>query len=135
MRAQRLAEHSLPLYAPKRNAGNDYDFDQAEQDTLTYTGMGPDINVHDQWACESPGTIRDRTKEHLGSTDKAITAHRRMLMGAIKKLQNDENLPGGAAGLSGPIAVDAIGATDQQDEIWRGVDAARRAACPWDAGL
>ncbi|MFP6770837.1 MAG: aromatic ring-hydroxylating dioxygenase subunit alpha [Alphaproteobacteria bacterium] len=135
MRAQRLAEHSLPLYAPKRNAGNDYGFDQAEQDTLTYTGMGPDINVHDQWACESPGTIRDRTKEHLGSTDKAITAHRRMLMGAIKKLQNDENLPGGAAGLSGPIAVDAIGATDQQDEIWRGVDAARRAACPWDAGL
>ena len=111
MRAQRLAEHSLPLYAPKRNAGNDYGFDQAEQDTLTYTGMGPDINVHDQWACESPGTIRDRTKEHLGSTDKAITAHRRMLMAAIKKLQNGDASRRGLAGLRGPIAADAIGAS------------------------
>jgi len=135
MRAQRLAEHSLPLYAPKRNAGNDYGYDQAEQDTLTYTGMGRDINVHDQWACESPGTIRDRTKEHLGSTDKAITAHRRMLMAAIKKLQNGDASRRGLAGLRGPIAADAIGASDQQDEIWRQVDQARRAACPWDAGL
>ena len=37
----------------------------------TYTGMGEDINVHDQWAVESQGTIQDRTREHLGLTDKA----------------------------------------------------------------
>jgi phthalate 4,5-dioxygenase oxygenase subunit len=33
--------------------------------------MGDDINVHDQWAVESQGAIQDRTREHLGSTDKA----------------------------------------------------------------
>jgi phenylpropionate dioxygenase-like ring-hydroxylating dioxygenase large terminal subunit len=135
MRAQRLEEHSLPLYAPKRNAGNHYGFDRAEQDNLTYTGMGMDINVHDQWACESPGPVRDRTKEHLGTTDKAITAHRRLLMQAIKTLQNGDTCPGPAADVRGPIAVDAIGATKEHADIWRRVDAARRAACPWDAGL
>ena len=35
--------------------------------------MGADINVHDQWACESMGAIQDRTREHLGQSDKAIT--------------------------------------------------------------
>ncbi|MCD6665641.1 MAG: hypothetical protein LT081_06135, partial [Hydrogenophaga sp.] len=45
----------------------------------TYLGMGEDdINVHDQWACESMGAIQDRTREHLGTTDKVIMAHRRL---------------------------------------------------------
>ena len=47
--------------------------------TTTYTGMGADINVHDQWACESMGAIQDRTQEHLGTSDKAIIAYRRLL--------------------------------------------------------
>ena len=33
----------------------------------TFTGMGFDINIHDQWACESQGRIADRTKENLGT--------------------------------------------------------------------
>lgn len=144
MRAQRLAEHTLPAYAPRRNAGNDYGFDPAEQETLTYTGMGMDINVHDQWACESQGAIRDRTREHLASTDKAITAHRRMLINAVKKIRGGEidlsrflsEKP--AEALQGPIALDAIGAIGAAGNhagIWREMDAERRAACPWDASL
>ena len=45
--------------------------------------MGTDINVHDQWACESMGPIADRTREHLGQSDKAISAYRRILRNAI----------------------------------------------------
>jgi hypothetical protein len=41
----------------------------------TYLGMGEeDINVHDQWAVESMGAIQDRTREHLGTSDKVIMA-------------------------------------------------------------
>ncbi|MFP6746386.1 MAG: aromatic ring-hydroxylating dioxygenase subunit alpha [Alphaproteobacteria bacterium] len=141
MRAQRLAEHTLPGYVPKRNVANDYGFDRREQETLTYTGMGTDINVHDQWACESQGTIRDRSREHLASSDKAITAHRRMLMRAVKKIQNGGTDLRGflsatpAAEIVGPVAVDAIGATGRHGDVWRDADAERRAVCPWDAAL
>ena len=51
------------------------------------TGMGADINVHDQWACESMGTIQDRTREHLGQSDKGISAYRRLLRQAIDDTQ------------------------------------------------
>src|SRR5690606_8491240 len=61
MREQRLKEHRLPDYAPLKNKRNNYGFNPDEQAKLTYTGMGLDINVHDQWAVESPGPILDRT--------------------------------------------------------------------------
>ena len=62
MREQRLATCELPDYKSRFNKSNDYGFDPHEQATETYTGMGMDINVHDQWAVESTGAIQDRTK-------------------------------------------------------------------------
>jgi phthalate 4,5-dioxygenase oxygenase subunit len=56
--AQRLSEVSLPDYRPLRNRANNWGYDPAEQRDLTYTGMGLDINVHDQWAVESMATSR-----------------------------------------------------------------------------
>ena len=84
MRRQRLELYELPDYIPRKNKNNDYGFDPHEQEHDTFTGMGADINVHDQWACESMGTIQDRTQEHLGQSDKAITAYRRLLRQAIE---------------------------------------------------
>ena len=55
MRRQRLELYELPDYVPRKNKSNDYGFDAHEQEHATYTGMGADINVHDQWACESMG--------------------------------------------------------------------------------
>jgi phthalate 4,5-dioxygenase oxygenase subunit len=54
---QRLQGVTLPDYRPVRNRSNDWGFDPLEQRDLTYTGMGLDINVHDQWAVESMGPI------------------------------------------------------------------------------
>jgi len=141
MRDQRLAEHTLPGYEPVANKGNQYGYDSAEQKTQTYTGMGMDINVHDQWACESMGPVQDRTKERLGTTDKAISAYRRMLLQAISKVENGErDLPGvvceqAPEALRGPIAVDAVGASEEWDRIWQEGDSKRRASCAWDAKL
>ena len=84
MRRQRLELYELPNYRPRKNKDNDYGFDPHEQEHDTYTGMGADINVHDQWACESMGAIQDRTQEHLGTSDKAIAAYRRLLRQALE---------------------------------------------------
>ncbi|WP_371056600.1 Rieske 2Fe-2S domain-containing protein [Rhodosalinus sp. K401] len=140
MREQRLKEHRLPDYAPLKNRRNNYGYDPEEQARETYTGMGLDINVHDQWAVESMGAIQDRTQEHLGKTDVAIIRYRRMLRAAIDKVEAGEidDLPlrgAGAERVQGPVSIDAIGPTDRGDALWREADAHRRARCDWSAPL
>ena len=93
MRRQRLELYELPDYIPRKNKSNDYGFDPHEQEHETYTGMGADINVHDQWACELMGEIADRTQEHLGQSDKAIAAYRRLLRAAIDAIEKGERPP------------------------------------------
>jgi phthalate 4,5-dioxygenase oxygenase subunit len=141
MRQQRLNEHRLPDYAPLKNRSNDYHYNVDEQETLTYTGMGLDINVHDQWAVEGLGAIQDRTREHLGRSDAAIVRYRLLLRKAIKAVETrrpDALLMQDAAqtaGIVGPLSNDAI--TSTQDWVaasWQ-ADMARRAACPWDASV
>ncbi len=72
MRNQRLKTYPAPDYRPIHNRANGWGFNVDEQRSATFTGMGFDINIHDQWACESQGRIQDRTRENLGSTDKGI---------------------------------------------------------------
>lgn len=138
MRAQRLKEHRLPDYAPLKNRRNNYHYDPQEQKTLTYTGMGLDINVHDQWAVESMGRIQDRTREHLGRGDAAIIRYRQMLRKAIKAVENNEDgaLPmrsGSVSNIVGPLSNDAVTATDDWEAASQQVDMRRREECPWDA--
>lgn len=143
MREQRLKEHTLPDYAPTRNKRNSYGYNRDEQETLTYTGMGMDINVHDQWACESMGAIQDRRNEHLGTTDKAIVLNRRRLrkaMAVVAAGEGNQQLPlhvdaKKAAEIKGPIAIDAIAQTDDWEGSWKERDAIRRAECDWDAEI
>ena len=140
MREQRLAEHTLPEYAPIKNKSNDYHYDPEEQRTVTYTGMGLDINVHDQWAVEMMGAIQDRTREHLGRSDVAIIRHRRMLRQAIAAVEAGEldALPMqqvDASAVVGPLSNDAVALTDNwQNASWE-QDMERRAACSWDASV
>ena len=101
--------------------------------------MGADINVHDQWACESMGAIADRTREHLGQSDKAISAYRRMLRTAIEEAGRGGKPPmvldpAGAAGLTGPAAIDGIGPTEGWQGYWKKTDEARRKASSWANG-
>ncbi|MDW3205953.1 MAG: aromatic ring-hydroxylating dioxygenase subunit alpha [Alphaproteobacteria bacterium] len=137
MREQRLELYELPDYIPKVGKRNGYGYDPVEQKMRTYTGMGDDINVHDQWAVESPGPIQDRTREHLGQTDVAIAAYRRMLLRAIKTVRKGEGvLPindteGGPAAIRGPVAVDTVAAPDDWSDAWLACDRARRDAAPW----
>jgi nitrite reductase/ring-hydroxylating ferredoxin subunit len=136
MRAQRLELYELPDYTSRKNKRNNYGFDIEEQRTETYTGMGSDINVHDQWAVESQGPIQDRTREHLGSTDKGIITYRRMLVRAIESSQAGEGAPmlidaQQAAALTGPPSIDGIGKGEDPDAYWQAADRERRLKSDW----
>ena len=138
MRAQRLASYTLPDYAPRLNRRNNYGFDAAEQDAQTYTGMGMDINIHDQWAVEGQGPIQDRTREHPGTTDRAIMRYRRMLLAAIDKHRAGDSLPmqpdaSAAARLRGPVTVDGIARDMPWSQYWVAADRAKRRGAAWCA--
>ncbi|MBT9506575.1 aromatic ring-hydroxylating dioxygenase subunit alpha [Rhodoferax sp.] len=137
MRNQRLKAVTLPDYIPISGRHNNWGFDPQEQIERTYLGMGEDdINVHDQWACESMGAIADRTREHLGTTDKVIMANRRVLLKAIETVQA-AGIPPGVANaaiattLTGPDTVDGIAPAAGWDAFWRDTAAAKRAGAPW----
>jgi phenylpropionate dioxygenase-like ring-hydroxylating dioxygenase large terminal subunit len=136
MRDQRLELYELPDYRSRRNKNNDYGFDPHEQATQTYTGMGLDINVHDQWAVESMGPIQDRTREHLGQSDKAIIQYRRLLRGEIEKVASGSKpllfLDGArSSSIQGPATMDGIGPARGWETYWMEVDVIRRRGAPW----
>lgn len=140
MRAQRLSQHNLPDYSPIKNKANNYQYDPEEQRHTTFTGMGLDINVHDQWAVEMMGSVQDRTREHLGRSDIAIVRYRRMLRKAMAS-QNSGRLdqmpmqPNIAGDIVGPLSNDAIAPTELWEENSHRADLARRKNCPWDASI
>lgn len=136
MRDQRLALYTLPDYRPRLNKANSYGFDAAQQRSETYTGMGHDINVHDQWAVESQGAIQDRTREHLGTSDKGIALYRRILVEAIEQAGRGERPlmvldAAAAAQVRGPATVDGIGPQASWMQFWQEIDARRRQGAPW----
>ena len=138
MREQRLKEHTLPEYAPIKNKTNDYCYDPLEQQSTTFTGMGLDINVHDQWAVEMMGSIQDRTREHLGRSDVAIIRNRRMLRKAISAMADGNNeallmQSKAAKNIIGPLSNDAVASTEDWRNASVSSDITRRAECPWDA--
>jgi phenylpropionate dioxygenase-like ring-hydroxylating dioxygenase large terminal subunit len=70
-----------------RTRENDWLIDREVQRTKTYTGI-KGINTQDLAVQESMGPIVDRSREHLGTTDKAIIAYRRLLLDVIKDVQS-----------------------------------------------
>ena len=141
MRNQRLPYVTLPDYIPKSGRHNHWGFNPEEQMNRTYLGMGEDdINVHDQWACESMGAIQDRTREHLGTSDRAIMLNRRLLQQAIDDVQAGRT-PLGVAQVDvattrlGPDTVDGIAPAQAWEDWWQQAVRAKRDAAPWDAGI
>jgi hypothetical protein len=137
MRAQRLACVTLPEYAPIHGRHDHWSFDPENQRTRTYLGMGEDdINLHDQWAVESMGPIQDRTREHLGTSDKVIMANRRTLVKAIETVRAGGRPPmalaaADAAALVGPDTIDCIAPADRWETHWTDAARAKRAAAAW----
>lgn len=139
MRAQRAATMTMPDYIPKKGRHNGWGFDPEDQRTRTFLGLGEDdINLHDQWAVESMGPIQDRTREHLGTSDKVIMAHRRTLLQAIDTVEAGGRppmalAPAEAAGVTGPDTIDCIAPADRWEAYWQEQVRAKRAGAGWIA--
>jgi hypothetical protein len=137
MRNQRTQYIPPPMYIPKSGRHNDWGFNPQEQHESTYLGMGEDdINVHDQWAVESMGAIQDRTREHLGTTDKVIMANRRILLQAIATVQAGGSAPfmadpAESAHKQGPDTVDGIAPAGTWSTWWKDQAQAKRDGAPW----
>ena len=84
----------LPDFRTKRNKSNDWMIDRSVQKTDTFTGI-KGIRQQDMALTESMGTIYDRTKEHLGTTDQTIIKTRRRFIAAARQLAEDGTPPPG----------------------------------------
>ena len=81
-------------YRRIRNAGNNYLQNRDLQRTASYTGIEA-VNPAEQDGCatESMGGICDRSKEHLGYSDKTIIALRKMLLRAVSDVAEGKEPP------------------------------------------
>jgi len=81
-----------PDYRRIRNERNHYLQDREFQKTGSYTGIEDFLN-HDACATESMGRVYDRSREHLGASDKAVIAMRRYLLKILKGFQEGREPP------------------------------------------
>jgi nitrite reductase/ring-hydroxylating ferredoxin subunit len=82
-------------YVKTRNRSNHYLIDREKQRTENFTGLGLNFVVHDSMATETMGSLFDRSREHLGASDKAVIAMRRYfldLLDAVKQGMEPPNL-------------------------------------------
>jgi phthalate 4,5-dioxygenase oxygenase subunit len=86
-RAGRGPEYVDPNGIPYLNRSNDYRIDRDLQKRSSFTGIRG-INTQDFAIQEGMGTppINDRTKEHLGTTDRAIIFLRKLLLSELEKI-------------------------------------------------
>jgi phthalate 4,5-dioxygenase oxygenase subunit len=79
---------------PKQNKANNYLIDRELQKSgFSNTGIRG-IGVQDIAVQESMGAIVDRTQDHLGTSDTAIVAARRVLMQTARNLSHTADPPG-----------------------------------------
>lgn len=81
-----------PDYTRIRTQRNRYLQDREVQREETFTGITDFLN-HDACATETMGPIYDRSREHLGSSDKGVIAVRRRLIEAAQALLAGQDPP------------------------------------------
>jgi phthalate 4,5-dioxygenase len=83
----------LPDFSLKQNMSNDYGIDRQQQKTFSFTGING-VNTQDVALQEGMGPIVDRSKEHLGTTDRAIIALRQLLLEASRAVESGDAIRG-----------------------------------------
>jgi hypothetical protein len=77
------------------------------------------VVTQDHAVCETQGKIIDRTKEHLGTSDVAVVAWRRLMLKAARALaEQGEAPPGTQKGIAWP-KVSAETVKIMEDKSWK----------------
>jgi phthalate 4,5-dioxygenase oxygenase subunit len=82
-----------PGYQLVLNRANRFMQDREQMKDKTFSGMGYGFQAHDLFATSSQGEIQDRTQEHVVSSDKAIIAARKLMVKAIRDIQDGGEPP------------------------------------------
>jgi phthalate 4,5-dioxygenase oxygenase subunit len=77
---------TIDTWIPTENRGNRYGLDREMQRRVNYSGI-QGIETQDRAMTEGMGYICDRTEEHLGTSDLAVIAARRVLEKRAQDLQ------------------------------------------------
>ena len=88
-------EYLPGTYIPLANKSNDYLIDREAQRAGTYYSGVKGIAIQDASLQESMGSICDRTRENLASTDNGVIMARRGLLKAVKALKDKGVTPPG----------------------------------------
>jgi len=86
-RLRRSRSEVAPDYKPIRNRANRYLQDRPSMEQESYSGIGRNFQDQDLCAVEGMGRVQDRTREHLGSADRAVVVGRKVLLNAIREVQ------------------------------------------------
>jgi hypothetical protein len=99
-----------------KNLSNDYHIDRRKQKLQTFTGI-EGINTQDIALQEGMGPIVDRSKEHLGTSDRAIIVMRQLLLEGVHAVETGAPVRGVS-----PSSYRAVRAVDKMiplDADWR----------------
>ena len=83
---------TIDIWLPTENRGNRYQIDRDMQRRLNYTGI-KGIETQDRAMTEGMGYVCDRSQEHLGTSDLAVIAMRRVLERRAQELQKGVEPP------------------------------------------
>jgi hypothetical protein len=132
--ARTIESETTPDFDHKRNKSNRYLQDRAEMDRLTFLGMGYNFEVHDRFATESQRPISHRWKEHLGASDRGVTAMRKLMLQAIRDNQEGRDPVMTAPGVDHladlVVVSETVPESHDKANIWRDFLAQRRAKVP-----
>lgn len=108
-----------PDYRRFRTQANHYLQDREVQRTRTFTGIQNFLN-HDACATETMGAIYDRSREHLGVSDRGVISVRRYLIDAVRRFSDGQEPPHLITdpALNHPTHVDTIARVIPTDGDW-----------------
>jgi phthalate 4,5-dioxygenase oxygenase subunit len=99
-----------------RTRANDYLLDRYVQRTQTFTGI-EGVNTQDRALQETMGIIADRSLEKLGTSDRAIITMRKLLLEAVRTVEDGGSPRGAKDEYYGIRAIDRILPLDQSWEV------------------
>ena len=109
-----------------RNPDNKYLQDREAMKTRNFSGIAG-VLTQDHAVQESMGPLYDRSREHLGASDRAVIQLRRFLLDCVKASREGLDLPGLDPGVAYPRICSEI-AVKPGNVPWQ-------QACPLAAGL
>jgi phenylpropionate dioxygenase-like ring-hydroxylating dioxygenase large terminal subunit len=129
MEAERGRQAGIGLdkrFRPAGNLGNKHLQNQEAMKSVNFSGIDG-VKNQDYAIVETMGPIVNRSKEHLGASDRAVTAARRLLLNAVRTFQEGQDPPG----LDPSIPVEQV----LSDDVTAPAGIPWREAVPLEPGL